>query len=54
MRIEAYGRTRSAWRPPSNRLTGWPVAWPNRSHRAMSMALMAWVSVPPRPSQNEF
>jgi hypothetical protein len=31
-----------------------PVALPRMSQSAMSMPLIAWVSVPPRPIQNVF
>ena len=52
MSSDAYGATRSRYRPPSSLPTGWLVAFPKMSHSAMSMPLMAWVTDPPRPVQN--
>ena len=37
-------------KPPSSLCTGLPRAFPIRSHRAMSMALMMWVDMPRRPT----
>src|SRR6185295_7156125 len=52
MSRDAYGFTRSRYRPPRSRPTGWPVVLPRMSQRAMSMPLMVWVIDPPRPCQN--
>ncbi len=46
---DAYAGMRAARRPPSRRHTGAPTLWPRMSHSAMSMPLIAQISMPRRP-----